>query len=155
MKKYYPTTQMPRKAAHNVLYLNSKKIKVFPIVDTKNQSIKNEVAVPLLRCFRYYPLGFDFIVNIIQMIKDKGIDEYIIDEIEDDYFILTLTSEDINEYLKRFADHDARRSAKRQLSQQLHPDFIFSETKKEAKCLDRLIYTNKDWTKKGKRGYAR
>jgi hypothetical protein len=130
MKSYPLTLAMPRPVAGNVLYLNAKTIKAFPIVDTKNQEIKNEIEAPLWKCFKYYPLGYDFIINIIQTVKDKGIGRYIVIN-DNDYFTLTLTSDDIKPYLDRFADRSVRQTASRQIYTQLHPNFILSETRKE------------------------
>lgn len=131
---------MPRDIVHNILHLNSKTIKAFPIVDTKNKDITEEITGTHLRCFRYYPLGFDFIINVLNIILDfdKQAKKYgkmfnitkYVEDTEKDYFTLTIRDKIINAYLKKFSNRTRRQTAKRQLYRDLNPSFIFSEDKK-------------------------
>jgi hypothetical protein len=133
-------TIMSRNVASNILNLNSKTIKAFPIVDTKNVEITEKITGMHLRCFKYYPLGFDFITNVLNIILDFAkkaeknsikfnITQHIIDT-EKDYFTIVIRDKIINTYLDKFSDRTTRQTAKRQLHRDLNLSFILSEDNK-------------------------
>jgi hypothetical protein len=149
MSNYRQSAIMPRKIAENILGLNAKTIAKLQVVDEKDNEIDKELIKPLVRGLRCNPQSYDFIVNLIQGIRESGdmkkrvkrmivVDDYpnckvFLEDfsIFSGYFSCKVISEDLEAFLKHCNGRTIRQIVKRQLLRNLNSEFIISETEKK------------------------
>lgn len=112
-------------AVENIL-MNKHSIKLLPIIDSQNEKhielIGNE-----LRTIKRYPVGYDFLVNVIDKIKDKVARS--INDISSDYYELNVLDETFTNYLKPCGNHAQRQSLARQLVTDMTSGFVYIKGK--------------------------
>jgi hypothetical protein len=124
---------MPRGIVNNIL-LNKHKIKIMPSIDSSNPEHVEEIIGNELRTLKKYPLGYDFIVNVISKVKSKAastgksIGEYY-KEVSEDYYEVNVEEETFTDYFSESGDHTIRQSLKRQVITDLNSGFVFIRSK--------------------------
>lgn len=111
---------MSRKAAQAVL-LNRHIIKALPFIDSQKETHLKPVR-NTLRIIKRYPLAFDFIVNIIEEIKDN-ISDYVT-EASDEYYSIEISNKVFERYLDICSDCVIRQSFQRQLLKEMTTGFV-------------------------------
>jgi hypothetical protein len=131
MNSYNQSAVMPVLIANNIFKVTARNISKLPVVDGDNNEINKELIKPFLRGLKCNPQSYDFIVNLIQNIKDNGDVKRRIENRHDGYLTCEITLEDFEEFLKHCNGSDIRQTIRRRLINNLSSEFIISETKKE------------------------
>jgi hypothetical protein len=111
---------MSRGIADNIL-LNKQTIKLIPIIDSQKEK-HIEVVGNELRTIKKYPVTYDFLVNVIDKIKDRV--ARCIKDVSSDYFELNILESVFIDYLIPCGNHTLRQSLARQLVTEMTSGFV-------------------------------
>jgi hypothetical protein len=120
-----------RTVADNILEVNPRNISKLQVVDENNNEIDKELIKPFLRGLKCNPQSYDFIVNLIQNIKDNDDRENRLERMNNGYLFCKIHKKDFDAFLSRCKDKIIRQTVRRQLVWNLISEFVISETKEE------------------------